>query len=243
MASGRPRGPFSIDSPVVRFEPAPRQAIGGHVTFRFIGALCVVSCTLVSAGFAAGRQSSRPATPRIVALEEKALTNAQREILGPYAKSGRTLYLFRACVRTPELCRAWVPSSSYFGTSPLSARDRELLILRTCWLCKNEYTWANHIAGAKRAGLTDDEILRVTQGTRAKGWSSGDALVLLAAEELHADQFIQDSTWKSLSGRYSERELTDAIFIVGQYTFISMWARSGGFPLEQGVPGFPRSPW
>jgi len=211
------------------------------VKFRSIVILCAVTSALVSVSFAAGRQSSsRSATPRVAAVEEKALTDAQREILGPYAKSGRTLYLFRACVKTPELCRAWVPSSTYFGTSPLSARDRELLILRTCWLCKNEYTWANHIAGAKRAGLTDDEILRVTQGTKAKGWSSADAMVLQAADELHADQVIQEPTWKTLSGRYSERELTDAIFIVGQYTFISMWARSAGFPLEPGAPGFPR---
>jgi 4-carboxymuconolactone decarboxylase len=210
------------------------------VTFRSVVALCAVSCALVSVGFAAGQQSPRSAAPRLAALEEKDLTDAQREILGPYARSGRTLYLFRACVRTPELCKAWVPASNYFGTSPLSARDRELLILRTCWLCKNEYTWANHIAGAKRAGLTDDEIRRVTQGAKAKGWSSADALVLQAAEELHADQFIQDATWKTLSGRYSERELTDAIFIVGQYTFVSMWARTGGFPLEPGAPGFPK---
>ena len=150
------------------------------------------------------------------------------------------MYLFRACVRTPELCRAWVPSLTYFGSSPLSPRDRELLILRTCWLCKNEYTWANHMAGAKRAGLTDEEIVRITQGPKAKGWSGADALVLRAADELHEDQVIQDATWKTLSERYSERELTDAMFIVGQYTFISMWARSGEFPLESGVKGFPR---
>jgi alkylhydroperoxidase family enzyme len=179
-------------------------------------------------------------SPRIAAVEDAALTATQRDILGPYGKSERTLYLFRACVRTPELCRAWVPSLTYFGSSPLSPRDRELLILRTCWLCKNEYTWANHMAGARRAGLTDEEIVRITQGPKAKGWSGADALVLRAADELHQDQVIQDATWKTLSERYSERELTDAMFIVGQYTFISMWARSGEFPLESGVKGFPR---
>jgi hypothetical protein len=65
-------------------------------------------------------------------------------------------------------------------------------------------------------------------------------MVLRAADELHTDQFIQDATWKALAERYSERELTDAIFIVGQYTFLSMWARSAGFPLEPGVAAFPR---
>jgi 4-carboxymuconolactone decarboxylase len=208
------------------------------VTFRSLVVLCAVASALVPVSYAAGRQSARSGAPRIPAVEQ--LSDAQRDILGPYGKGSRPLYLFRACVRTPELCRAWVPSVTYFGTTPLSARDRELLILRTCWLCKNEYTWANHIVGAKRAGLTEDEIARVTKGTKATGWSASDALVLRAADELHTDQAIQPATWKTLSERYSERELTDAMFIVGQYTFISMWARSGDFPLEPGVTGFPK---
>jgi alkylhydroperoxidase family enzyme len=214
--------------------------IGGAVRLRSVLALCAAVSALVSVSYAAGQQSARSGAPHIAAVEETALTAAQREILGPYGKSERTLYLFRACVRTPDLCRAWVPSLTYFGSSPLSARDKELLILRTCWLCKNEYTWANHMAGAKRAGLTDEDIVRVTQGPTAKGWSSADAMVLRAADELHQDQVLQEATWKTLSERYSERELTDAMFIVGQYTFISMWARSGEFPLEAGVKGFPR---
>ena len=75
------------------------------------GALSAATAALVSVSYAAGQQSSRPSTLRIPAVEEGELTDAHREILGSYARSGRTLHLFRVCVRTPELCRAWVPSS------------------------------------------------------------------------------------------------------------------------------------
>lgn len=206
-----------------------------------LGALLAVAVAFVSVGYTAGQQSERLGAPRITPLEEREFTEAQREMLGSYAaRPGQTLQLFRVCVRAPEMCRAWLPASRYFATSPLSVRDRELVILRTCWLCKNEYTWGNHVAAAKRAGLTDEDILRITKGPQATGWNRADAVLLQAADDLHSDQFIQEPTWKALATRYSERELMDLIFIAGQYTFVSMWARSVGFPQEPGAPNFPR---
>jgi 4-carboxymuconolactone decarboxylase len=199
----------------------------------------IAGATVVLAGAFGAAQTARRSVPaRLTALGEGELTDAHREILGDYTRGGRTLYLFRVCVRTPELCRAWVPASRYFGTSPLSLRDRELLILRTCWLTKNEYTWGNHVAAAKRAGLSDEDLLRITKGLGG-GWSAADAVLLRAVDELHSDQVVTDATWESLSQRYGHRELSDLIFIVGQYTFVAMWARSGGFPMEAGAPRFP----
>src|SRR3954465_15425029 len=84
-----------------------------------------------------GQQAERASTPRIAPLDAQSLTAAQREILGSYAaQPDRTLQLFRICVRSPEMCRAWIPASRYFASSSLSARERELVILRTCWLCR-----------------------------------------------------------------------------------------------------------
>lgn len=91
-----------------------------------------------------------------------------------------------------------------------------------------------------RSGLSDDDLARITKGPRADGWSSADSALLEATDALHADQLIPDATWKRLTERYGERELMDLIFIAGQYTFVSMWARSAGLPLEPGVVGFPR---
>ena len=196
------------------------------------------AAALFAGGYAAGQQTPASTAARIPALEERELTDSQRELLGDYARGGRILYLFRVCVRTPELCRAWIPASRYFATSPLTLRDRELIILRTCWLTKNEYTWGNHIPAAKRAGLSDDDIRRIAKGPDAQ-WNTEDATLLRSVDELHANQVITDRTWSALARRYDHRELTDLIFIVGQYTFVAMWARSAGFPMEAGAARFP----
>lgn len=80
------------------------------------------------------------------------------------------------------------------GNGALSARQRELAILRTGWLCGAPYEWGEHVAIAKRAGLTTDEIERVSQGSGVTGWSAQDWAVLRAAEELHAASMISDAT-------------------------------------------------
>jgi 4-carboxymuconolactone decarboxylase len=203
--------------------------------------LATLAVCLVLVVWVVGKQAERVDPVRITPLDARSLTDAQREILGSYAaQPDRTLQLFRVCVRSPEMCRAWIPASRYFGNSSLSAHDRELLIMRTCWLCRNEYTWGNHVAGAKRAGLSDDELLRITKGPEAAGWNRFDATLIRAADSLHADQFIPDATWKILSERFGDRELQDLIFVVGQYTFVSMWARSAGLPLEPQAVPFPK---
>jgi alkylhydroperoxidase family enzyme len=121
----------------------------------------------------------------------------------------------------------------------LPARDREILILRIGWLCQAEYEFGQHALEGKTVGLTDDEILRITRGPDDPGWSSFDAAVVRAADELHNDAIISDATWSVLSERYNEKQLMDVIFTVGQYNLASWALNSLGVQLEKGVPGFP----
>jgi len=43
-----------------------------------------------------------------------------------------------------------------------------------------------------------------------------------------------------LSERYSVQQMLDLVFLVGQYTAVSMALRTFGVQLEEGMPGFPR---
>jgi alkylhydroperoxidase family enzyme len=126
------------------------------------------------------------------------------------------------------------------GESTLSSRDRELLILRTGWLCRAEYEWSQHAIIGKQVGLTDQEILRITKGPNARGWGSFDAALLQAVDELHKDAFISNSTWATLAERYTEEQIMDIVFTVGDYTLVSMALNSFGVQLEKDVSGFPK---
>lgn len=186
--------------------------------------------------------AQRTTQARILPLPTAEWSEADREILGSMARGDQTIDVFKTCLRHTELCRNWMPFTRYIlGTSStLTPRDRELLILRTSALSKADYDWGHHVPAARRAGLSDAEIARVARGPAAPGWSDFDRLLLTAADELHRDQFITEATWKSLAGRYNERQMMDAIFTVGQYTMVSMFLNSASVQLEPGVTGIPK---
>lgn len=176
--------------------------------------------------------------PRIQPLQEDELTAEQRGILNSLGPAAR-MNAFRTLVRAPKLLQPLVSLLIYIlqeSTVPL--REKELLVLRTAWLCKAEYEWSHHSVSGKQAGLTDQELLRVTKGPDAKGWSLSDATLLRAADELHRDAFISDSTWLSLSERYTEQQLMDIVFTVGLYHIASMTLNSWGVQLDAGLTGF-----
>ncbi|MFX1575152.1 MAG: carboxymuconolactone decarboxylase family protein [Promethearchaeota archaeon] len=125
--------------------------------------------------------------------------------------------------------------------SSLPLREKEILILRIGWLCNAEYEWAQHSEIGKRASLTEEEILRIREGPDAEGWSSFDALLLRAVDELYVDSFISDNTWNELAKTYDTHKLMDLIFTVGQYNLVSMVLNSLGLQLEEGMKGFPKS--
>ncbi len=175
-------------------------------------------------------------TPRIAPLPPGERSEYQEQLLA--ALAGPPLNIFATLVRHPGLFARWSAFGGKLLAGKLPARDRELLILRTGWNCRSEYEWAQHARIGREAGLTDDELRRITEGPDA-GWSEHDALLLRAADELHRDQRISEETWAALAARYDERQLIEVPMVVGQYHLVSFTLNSLGVPLEEGATGFP----
>ena len=135
--------------------------------------------------------------------------------------------------------KRWLPFGGWLLVrGVLPARDRELLILRTAWNCRAEYEWGHHVELARPAGISDEEIERISVGPEAPGWDPFDATLLQAADELHADARISDATWEALAARYDEQPLIELLMVVGQYHLVSFFLNSTGVPREAGVEGF-----
>jgi alkylhydroperoxidase family enzyme len=175
----------------------------------------------------------RLSSSRILPLKDEEFTEDQKKLLEPFG--GRVLNIFRTLVRMPKAFEAFNRWGGYILSrrNSLPPREREIVILRTGFLCKSGYEWTQHVKIAKREGVSDDEIARVKQGAGA-AWSEGDAALLRATDELHADQFVSDNTWAALSAHFSEAQRMDLVFTVGQYTQVSMMLNSFGVQLEDG---------
>ena len=171
--------------------------------------------------------------PRIAPLSDAEFTDEQKEQLKPFG--GRILNIFRTLVRAPKAFERFNQWGGYILSrrNDLPAREREIVILRTGFLCKSGYEWTQHVGIGKREGLTDDEIARIKQGAGA-GWSAADAALIRASDELHADQFITDATWKALGEHFTQKQCMDVVFTTGQYTQVSMMLNSFGVQLDPG---------
>lgn len=114
-------------------------------------------------------------TPRIQPLQEADWNEATTELLAPIAKRGRVLNIFRTLAQHSDLARRWMVFANHIlGKSTLSSRDRELLILRIGYLCQAEYEWGQHVAIARRIGMSDAEILLAKTGPTTAGISELD---------------------------------------------------------------------
>lgn len=178
--------------------------------------------------------------PRITPMEASEWTDAQREMLAPIKESGPFYNVLGTISRHWDAAQKFTVWAYHImgETSRLAPREREILILRIGWLCEAEYEWGQHVIFAREAGLADEEIQRIKKGSEAEGWSSFDAALIRATDELHKDACISDATWAELSEQYDQQQMMDVVFTVGQYNMVSMALNSFGVQLDDGVDGF-----
>ena len=177
--------------------------------------------------------------PRIQPLDANTFNDEQRETFKHQLAGGDIANIFRTLANHEKLAKRWMVFANHIlAKSTLSARDREILILRIGWLCQAEYEWGQHVVIGKRAGLSDEEIEAIKTGADAPNWSENEALLIRATDELHGDAFVSDATWQALAKSYSETQMMDIVFTVGQYNLVSMALNSFGVQLDDNIGGF-----
>jgi alkylhydroperoxidase family enzyme len=174
--------------------------------------------------------------PRIPPVAESDWSDAQRAELAPLAARGPVLNVFKTLAREVDALKAFLPWGGYVLSrrNGLPPREREIVILRTGYLCRSGYEWTQHVRIGLDAGLTALEVERIKAGAEAEGWSPPDALLIRASDELHARQFISDAVWAGLAETFSAKQRMDLVFTVGQYTQVSMMLNSFGVQLDEG---------
>jgi alkylhydroperoxidase family enzyme len=148
--------------------------------------------------------------------------------------------IFPTFARHPDLFRAWLPFGGFLLTAgKLSGRDRELLILRTAVNCRSSYEWGQHVRISLDGGIEREAIDRTLEGPDADGWPPREAALLRAADELHADSRISDSTWEALAETYDTEQLMEATMVVGHYHMVAFALNSFGVELDDGLESLP----
>ena len=189
----------------------------------------------------------RLSKPRIPPLDPDLWSPEQaaslgRDIADLQANIGNADQIFnvlKTMVRHPALCKAWLALTNHLlFQSTLTPREREIVILRTGWLSRCGYEFSQHIPLSQKAGLQVEEIVRTTGAANHPAWSPDERDLILAVDQLHADCFIEDALYARLATRFSEQQVMDLIFTVGQYQMLAMALNSLGVPLDTGLPEY-----
>ena len=140
--------------------------------------------------------------------------------------------------------RAWakLQGGSLLDPGPLSLREREIVIDRTCALSHCEYEWGVHVAiFAGPAGLTDEQVRATVHGPAdATCWVEAERALLAAVDALHHRATLSDDEFSALSKHHDDDKVLEIIMLCGAYRTVSYLCNGLRLPLEANAARFPR---
>lgn len=181
--------------------------------------------------------------PRVDPLPNETIDPASWDLVNTLRESagaGRTTDMpafMRTMAKHPALFHRQMEMGNVLFNGRIPPRTREIAVLRISWLAGAAFEWGEHVEIGKRAGLSQEEIERIMQGSAASGWNEHDAAVLRAVEELLADFAISDATWALLAKVWDEAQLIELPMMIGQYLTTAFLLNSLQIKLGQGNQG------
>ena len=140
--------------------------------------------------------------------------------------------------------RAWAKfrAGSLLDRGPLSLREREIVIDRTCALTGCEYEWGVHVATfAEAAHLTDEQVrATVRGGADAPCWSPAEQAMIAAVDALHHRATLSEVEFAALRAHYDDAKIFEIILLCGFYRTVSYLANGLALPLEEKGARFPK---
>ena len=178
----------------------------------------------------------RLTAPRIPPLSEDEWTATQRQLVGEFGSGGQSANLIQTLIRAPELAQRILPLNHYIeNNSTLSARHREILILRTAWLAQCDAVWAIHARRAAEAGLSARDLVRIAEGPSLERWDPFEDVLVGLVDQLFRNSSVTDETWNALSERYDILGMIDAVVTVNDTTAQSIMINALGIQPDEGT--------
>jgi alkylhydroperoxidase family enzyme len=184
---------------------------------------------------------SSPA-PRIAPLEPPYPLEIQEQFDKVMPPGVPPLVLFRT-IATSARAYGKLRGGSMLDRGPLTLRDREIVIDRTCALNRCEYEWGVHVAFFQTPAKLTDEQVRATVlgGADAPCWSMAEQALIAAVDALHHRSAWTDDEFAALKAHYDSDKILEIIQLCGAYRTISYFCNALKLPLETTAARFPKA--
>lgn len=184
--------------------------------------------------------------PRISPLPREEWTNDAREVFAYW--EGSTAYengsrsnTIMTLAQHPKLAIASLDFGKYILIeTQITARARELIVLRVAWRYKSNHQWTHHVLSGRKIGMTDEEFAALQQSGPNSVWNVEEQALVDAVDQLCSEGQIDDDVWGILSAHYDKRALMDILYAIGLFT-MNAWAFNAmGIELEPDVASYSK---
>ena len=159
----------------------------------------------------------------------------------PRGRDGYVLKLFRVFANSLRFATTKGASNLLDDESPLSIREREIVILRVTANNNCEYEWGVHVSVfAKAAGLTQEQIASTRlDSSNAACWAEQESVLLECVDQLCERATIDDETYARFQDLWTVEQQLEILALCGNYHLISFVANTSRIDNESTAAVFP----
>lgn len=132
-------------------------------------------------------------------------------------REGSKMNLINVLAHSPRIVVPYLNMNKELFQLSISAREREIAVLRLSHLCNSEYEWFQHVEFGKRAGLDEGDIEAIQLGIPLPSWSDRDIVAMAVVDELQSTETISDALWAELSEHFDREQVFELLFVIGAY--------------------------
>ena len=159
----------------------------------------------------------------------------------PKGRDGYIIKLFRVFANSMRFLTNKGVLNLLDDESPLSLREREIVILRVTANKNCEYEWGIHVTVfSKAAGLTEEQISATRlRNHEADCWMREESLLIKCVDELCTHARIQNDTYDRFQEQWALEQQLEILALCGNYHTVSFVANTTRIPAEEIGAKFP----
>lgn len=174
--------------------------------------------------------------PRLPYVEREDLPEEKRYLFDNLSRdSGRVGNLFRVMAHSPQLLHQFMRlGSDLRSRTKLNPRLRELAILTVGRLADAPYEYVHHIAIARRAGVTEDQIDGLPVWRRHPAFDERERAVICYAEAVTRDIRVTDDCYGAVRAFLDDEQMVELTLNIAFYNLVVRFLEPMQVELEEG---------
>lgn len=163
-------------------------------------------------------------------VDESKVSDKTREILG---NTPRKLNVARMIANTEPVFREFSRLGHALLTrAKLSAKLREIAILRTAKLTGSVYEWTQHVPIARATGVSEEQVAAMENWEGARCFDETERLVLKLTDEVTRNVKGRKETLEALKKQLGAPELVELILSIGFWGMVARLLETTEVDLE-----------